>query len=480
MVEKRLPLTVLTEEELVQIEECAFRLLEEVGISLQHGRVTEMLYGIGCRINKGRAFLPREVVDQSMKCLTGAWTCRNRDGSNEFALGKGTIRFHNGACCPFTQDIDAGQRRRASLQDVADMTRLLDAIPNVDIILAGFAPQDVPMEIQAIAATRAMLQNTRKPIMGAGVTNANDVRYMVEMAAACCGGMESFRKRPTMPIGVSLVAPLRFTDVTAEAIVAAAESGAPFYPGPMPLMGASSPITLPGALAQQHAELLASFVIVAATRPGAAVIYTSRIFPIDMRSGVCSLGGPEAGMAGACATQLAHRLGLPCDTYGLASSSPTVDPQFAYERFANAVIPGMAGADLMSGIGVFESLLSGAHPVAVIDDEIIGYLKRILRGFEVNQDSLAFEVIREVAAGDSTFLEQSHTLREMRRGAVWVPSLVGRSRGTNEDANAGVVCLAETRAREILRTHEVAPLPEDVSRQLEEVMQRARRELLKA
>ena len=125
-------------------------------------------------------------------------------------------------------------------------------------------------------------------------------------------------------------------------------------------------------------------------------MYCSRITPLDMRTAVSSWGGPEVGMAGACAAQLAHRLGLPCDVYGLCTSSNRLDPQFAYERMANALMPALAGADIMSGVGGMESGLSASFEAAVIDDEMIGLMKHVVQGCEVSEDTLAFDVMREV------------------------------------------------------------------------------------
>jgi trimethylamine--corrinoid protein Co-methyltransferase len=323
-----------------------------------------------------------------------------------------------------------------------------------------------------------MLRNTRKPVSAAAVDKATDVPYLVEMAAACCGGLDAFCQRPNMSISVSPVSPLRFTANVAGAIIAVAESGAPFHSLPAPTLGATGPVTMAGALAQQHAEILASFLIAAAARPGALVVYCSRISPIDLRTAVSSWGRPEVGMTGACAAQLAHRLDLPCDAYGLSTSSNTLDPQFAYERTANALVPALAGVDILSGVGMGGGLVGGLE-IAVIDDELIGLIKHIVAGPEVSEATLAFDVMKEVIPRDGVFLAEMHTVRRMRQGALWIPELgVGGDDAAGE-AGSDVVTRARARAKELLRSHQVEPLPDDVTRQLDEIMARARRELVK-
>lgn len=480
MSSSRLLLEFLSETALDQIEETAYRLLAEVGISLRHAGAVEMLHGLGCHIDAAteRTYLPRDVVQWALKNITGHWQYYNRDGSPAFAFGDGQVRFHNGGGPPFIYDLDSGERRPALLQDVADVTRVLDALPNVDVVIPLFGPQDVPPELLVVASTEAMLHNTRKPVASAAIDKAEQVPYVVEMAAACCGGLEAFRARPTMSISVSPVSPLTFTaDVTAS-IIAVAQSGAPFHSLPAPSLGATSPITLAGALAQQHAEVLASLVIVAAANPGAHVVYCSRINPIDLRTATSSWGGPEVGMAGAVAGQLAHRLGLPCDSYGLCSSSALLDAQFAYERLANAFTPALAGVDILSGVASTDSGLAGGLEIAVLDDEMIGLMKHILRGCQVNEETLAFDVMKTVILRDGVFLSERHTVQQMRKGALWVPTISERG-GSALESRAGVVARSRARAKEILQTAKVEPLPDDTQRHLGEILLRARRELVK-
>ena len=476
MPSHRLLLEILSEEGLEQIEETAYRLLAKVGIALDHPRAAEMLHGIGCRIDgpqqggDQRVLIPRDVVSWALDRVTPGHSVLRLHGSPGFTLGDGQVRFHNGGGQPFAFDLETGERRSATLQDVADSSRLLDALPNVDEITPLFSPQDVPPAMMMIESTAALLRSTSKPVSAAAIDKPEDVPYVIEMAEACCGGHEAFARQPNISISVSPVSPLRFTANVAGAIVAVAESGAAFRSLPAPSLGATGPVTMAGALAQQHAEVLASFVLVAAARPGVPVVYCSRISPIDLRTAISVWGGPEVGMSGAGAAQLAHRLGLPCDSYGLACSSPGIDAQLAYERLANALVPALAGVDILSGVGNGGGLMAGCE-IAVLDNELIGLIKHIVAGYEVNDQTLAFDVMKDAILRDGVFLGEMHTVVHARKGALWIPDLSVREAGeTTED----VVARARARAKEILSSHEVEPLPEDVSRHLDEIVARAR------
>jgi len=470
-------LQFLSDDALGRIESTAYRLLDEVGIDLDHPTAKEMLHGLGCRVEDDRTHIPADVVDWALENVTPHRDFYNADGSLAFSLDGQCLRFHNGGGPPSVYDLESGERRPATLKDVVDMTRLLDALPHVDVVVPLFGPQDVPPQLLPIASTEATLRNTRKPVSSAAVEKPEHVDYLVQMAAACCGGMEAYRRHPTMTISVSPVSPLRFSAEITASMLAVVASGSPFYPLPAPIMGATSPITTAGALTQQHAEVLASLVIAAAARPGAPIGYCSRISPIDLRTAVSSWGGPEVGMTGACAAQLAHRIGLPCDAYGLSTSAMRLDPQFAYERLANVFPPALAGVDILSGVGTTDSCLAGAYEIAVIDDEIIGLLKHVMRGCAVNDDTLAFDVMREVILRDGVFLGEEHTVRQVRDGVLMIPR-IGAWSTLDDSESAGVVARAKSHAKHILNTHRVEPLPDDVSRQLDQIIERARRELM--
>jgi trimethylamine--corrinoid protein Co-methyltransferase len=467
----------LSDAALTSIETTAYRLLAEVGIALHHAGAQEMLQGLGCTVQDGRTRVPGEVVEWALENVTPHREVHDLLGDLAFTFGDGKIRFHNGGGPPFAYDLETGERRPATMQDVAEMTRLLDALPNVDLVIPLFGPQDVPPELLTIASTAETLRNTRKPVGAAAVEKPQEVGYAVEMAAACCGGMEAYQARPNLMISVSPVSPLTFSEDVTAAIIAVVASGTPFDPLPAPCLGATGPITLAGALAQQHAEVLASLVIAAAVRPGAPVSYNSRISPIDLRTAVSTWGGPEVGMTGALAGQLAHRLGLPCDAYGLSTNSSHLDARFAYERLTNALVPALSGVDILSGVGTTDSGMAGGLEIAVIDNEIISLIKHVAAGCRVNEDTLAFDVIRDVVLGDGVFLAEAHTVRHMRQGVLWMSDLDAQAAAAGA-AEEDVGARARARARHILQTHQVIPLPDDVSRQLDEIVDRARRELV--
>jgi trimethylamine---corrinoid protein Co-methyltransferase len=476
--DSRLHMDCLTPSDLDAIEQTAYHLLSEVGIALQHPGAVARLCELGCRSAHGRLYIPEDAVRWGLDHITAYRTFYSADLGRTVTVGDGQVRCHNAGGPAFIHDPQTSERRQATLSDLAAATRVLDALPNVDIVIPFLGAQDVAPELMTVASVDVMLRNTRKPVFSAAAEKPADVRYLVALAAACCGSEARFRAQPTTAIMVSPVSPLTFTEQVTSTILAVAESGAGFMPLPAPSLGATGPITLAGILAQQHAEALAGFLLVAATRPGTPVMYCSRVSAIDLRTAVSIWGSPEVGLTASCAAQLAHRLGLACDAYGLASTAGLLDPQFAYERFTNALVPALSGVDLMSGAGIVSNNLAVSLDAAVIDDEILSLIRRVVAGIPVDAETLAFDLMAQVIPANDVFLAQPHTVRHMREGAVWRPGISERPGGRG--AAVGVVSRARTRLAEILARHTVDPLPGATLAALDDIMLEARRELAPA
>jgi trimethylamine--corrinoid protein Co-methyltransferase len=152
-----------------------------------------------------------------------------------------------------------------------------------------------------------------------------------------------------------------------------------------------------------------------------------------------------------------------------------LDPQFAYQRLANALVPALAGVDILSGVGSTNNMMANSPVIAVIDNEIIGLIKHIVAGFQIDDEALAFDVMKTVIPRDGIFLAERHTLKQMRQDAIWIP---GISEGAGDATRAGVLAKAKARTQEILQTHQGEPLPDDVSQHLDEIMEKASRKLL--
>ena len=315
-------LTVLTEKEVEAIHQTTLRILGQVGILLTQPEAREILTGAGATVRSDRVFLPPDLVEGEVARCPRQVAIRGRGGGT-VVLGDGALCWHNLGGAPNVYEPRARQRRPATLQDVSDSARLLDALDSATTVTPFFTPQDVPGGLMSLAMYRHSLPHTTKPVHGPGIQTAAEVRYAIQMAAVVGSPAE------VLTMGISPISPLTFPDDVAEAIVETARQGVPLGPLPCPTAGVTAPMSLAGALAQQNAEMLASLVLVQLVRPGLPIVYCGRLAMMEPRTGISVWGGVELGLASAATVQIGHRYGLPVNVYGLSTNAHATNIQMA-------------------------------------------------------------------------------------------------------------------------------------------------------
>ncbi|MBN1888221.1 MAG: trimethylamine methyltransferase family protein [Thermoflexales bacterium] len=461
-------LVVLDDKAIEAIHQATLRILGEVGILLTHPEARTILLGAGAQVQGNRLRLPPELVERELAGCPRQVSLRGRGReSGEVRLGDGSLHWHNLGGARDVFDPLTGQRRPATLQDVRDSTRLLDALAGVTTITPFFTPLDVPAPLMSLAMYRYALPHTTKPLQGPGVQTAAEVRWVVRMASLL--GPPS----QVLSLGLSPVSPLFFPDDLVGAMLEVARQGVPLGPLPCPTAGTTAPMALAGALAQQNAEVLASVVLAQLARPGLPIIYCGRLAMMEPRTATSVWGGVELALASAATVQLGHHYGLPVNVYGLSTNSHTLDLQNGYERALNAAIPALAGADELSGIGEMAAGVMGSYAQMVCDNEIAASVGRLRRGLVVDEDALGVPVIARVMEGSRNFLGQPHTARYLRAGEIMLTRLAER-RSWNEwdrGGRTGVAERAQAEAERLLAQHEPPPLDEKTEKELSQIWQ---------
>jgi trimethylamine--corrinoid protein Co-methyltransferase len=468
-------LTVLSDEDVKAIHEATLRILSEVGILMTEPKGVEILTGSGATVQGDRLYLPPDLVEREIAKCPRTVTIYGRD-KKAVVFGDGKLHWHNLGGARDVYEPPSGKKRPAMVQDVSDSAKVLDALENATTVTPFFTPQDVPGPLMAIAMYRHTLPHTTKPVHGPGVQTAAEVRYVVRMAGVVGPPPEM------LTVGISPISPLTFPDDVVETIIETARNEIPLGPLPCPTAGATSPMSLAGAIAQQNAEVLASVVLAQLVLPGLPIIYCGRLAMMEPRTGFSVWGGVELGLASAATVQVGHHYGFPVNVYGFSTNAHTLDIQSGYERALNAVIPALAGADELSGIGEMEAGVLGSYAQMVCDDEIAASVHRLRRHLQVDEDSLAVDVIGSVMDGERNFLIEEHTVRYLRAGEVFVTRLADRRPWEEWDQTGreGIGDRAQSEAERLIAEHEPLPLMEDQEQALDEIMQEASSELVSA
>ena len=472
-------LRILPDEDARRIRVGSLEILNDVGIVIHHESALQSLHTAGAIVDhrKQTVRISPEMVDECVKKSQGLGTLAGRSQENDLKVepGRTFTRCVSGSI--YVIDSENGTRRSATSTDVENFTRLQDALRNISFCGGSPYPSDVHPRMQDICQISIMLQNTSKHIRFQPFSGQN-LEYAVRLAEAVLGGEDELRKRPILSCITAPSSPLRYSKEQVDIIVRSGHYGLPVMLGSTPTMGASGPVTLAGSLMLQNAEILAGIVLSQIMNPGAPLSYGPRMPTMDMRTGLSTWGAVEFGLAAAAAVQVGQAYGLEIDTYGPSTDAKILDEQAAIERTFNAILPALAGAHIINGAGVLESILSVSMEQLLIDNEMFGMMLRMLRGIDVDEGTLARDIIHKVGPGGN-YLADRHT-RDYFKGEHFLPELFDR-RTRNAWERAGsknVVAASREAVSRILVEHHVASLDQDVTVQMDAVLDDARKKIV--
>lgn len=464
----------LSDDQVEETHQRSLGILEETGIQVEHEGGLEALEKAGAKVDHQarRARIPRDLVARCLETVPDRFTLAARNPEKDCPLKPGGRPYsRNGGGADFTIDLETGEFRPLMLADVRSYFKLMDALDGISFIAPVFG-QDMPVVGRDILMMREALANTDKPIHLRAFTGET-LRHMFEMAAVVAGSKEQLKERPLVSLLEAPISPLRFVDVTVDALWLCGEYGIPLDVCVMPIAGGTGPMTMAGNLQLLNTEFLGGVVISQLAHPGAPLQYAARPMAMEMRTGFSLAGSVELGIMAAAGAQMAHYYNVPVSLHGPWSDSMTHDGQSILERTYMTLMAALAGANVLVGAGMMQQSLVISHEQLVIDSEINQIAFRAVEGFPTDEDRWAVDAIARVGPGGN-FVADPHTLQFLR-GERYVPSLLCRD--SRETWEAGGSSTLVERAREkavaILHEHEPNPLSDDVSKALNELVSHA-------
>jgi trimethylamine--corrinoid protein Co-methyltransferase len=305
-----------------------------------------------------------------------------------------------------------------------------------------------------------MMENTVKPIVFTAWDEAG-LADIIAMAGAVAGGAEELRLNPFLLAYLEPTSPLRHSEVVLRKVLMMADHGLPFVYAPGPIDGASAPVTPAGALLTTNAEVLSGLVITQLRRPGAPFVWGCGSGPIDMQTMVATYSAPEFMLNCMGMAEMAHYYyRVPVWGFSGCSDSKTADMQAGIESALWILWTALSGANLVHDVGYIESGLTCSYEMIAAGDEIISFVRRLLRGIDLSPEQMALDAIHQVGPGGD-YLGHSHTARHFRQ--VWYPRLFDR-RAYDAWAGAGQPTMIQNAgqlARELIANHSPAPVPDE-------------------
>jgi trimethylamine--corrinoid protein Co-methyltransferase len=417
-------LRFLDETQLRALDAAVLTVLDEIGVQVDHAPAWEVYAGAGCRVDPARHIvrIPPHAVQRALATAPAAFMLHAPIPDHDVRVTLDDVYTVAGSSALHVLDLE-GQRRPATHQDLIDLTRLIDALPQAHIMHAMVVPQDLPQVGFDRRLFATILSNTTKHYysQAAGGVSIPD---QVEMAAVLQGSTEAVRASPCFSMVVCLVSPLVHGKEPVEEMIACAEHGIPLWLEPTNMMGATAPLSIAGSVVEHTASALAALVLVQLLRPGHPCILATASGSMNLHRGSYVGASPEAVLAHCATAQLAHFYHLPFQGgSGLDACLP--DAQAGYERMLQAAPLALAGVNFIHlAFGMIDQLLTASYEQAVIDHEILSAAFRLAEGFEVSPETIGLDQLRAVGPGGN-FLTEPYTVQHLRQ-FQWQPQLTTR------------------------------------------------------
>jgi trimethylamine--corrinoid protein Co-methyltransferase len=483
---------LLSEEELDHIHEAALEVLRDVGARVEHERMRALLADHGCQIDGEVVKFPKKVVEDTV--------ARMRDPALQEHLYVGTlplrmdlvdlVKERGAHVIPvatgqaiMAHDLKSDKVRPATVEDLVQATRLVAALPEAVMAHPIYIPQDVPEMVRDLYALITVAENYPYSDF-VEIYSLPIVPYFLEVGRVIRGSDEALRRAPPFCSWAFVTSPLRFGRHGFDIIFALKDFGIEQgygVGGVMPVLGISAPITLSGYLVMQTAETLACNVMNWALL-GRVTGYGAGPVVLDMHYMTPSQSAPEAALLSLASMELQRYYGNrnPLFPYALSADAKFPDIQAGIEKAYTATLAIAAGCRLLTaGLGVLSQAQVVSMAQIVIDYELCRMLDRVVQGFQVDEETIGLQMIKQVGIGGS-FLGEPHTVYHMRRELFFPELFDHRALGEWLQERGGMLDRAKEKVNRILReTPPAAYLTPEQVAEIRKIAQRARENLTK-
>ena len=464
---------ILDDPQIEHIHQAVLRILDDVGVRVNHPEALDLLDGHGARVlDDNLVQFSSDLIEDAIASAPSNLVIYNRNKIPVMELGGRRSYFGTGTDLPKTVDLATREIRDTRADDIITSTIISDALPNIDFIGSYGLPRDVPAGLHYIRCFQMEAENSVKPIFFTAGSE-EDLAVIWEMACVIAGGPAAMAEHPFLISYNEPTSPLAHSKEALGKLMFCAKNRIPVNYAPALLAGSTGPVTLAGALVVAVAEALSGLVIHQLTSKGAPISSGVAATTMDMLQATVSYTSPEFRLTHSACADLFHHYGLPVWGTAGCSDSQYPDLQTGAEYGFTLLNAALDGANLIHDCGYLGQGFVASPELIIFADEAIGMVKRYMRGFEIDSEHMALDVIKQVGPGGN-FLQEKHTLDFFMK-EHWQPGIFNRKSLPNwiKDGQKKAEDKLLERARNILAAHRPEPLAADIKNGLDRIWQDA-------
>ena len=447
-------LEILTEEQVYAIHSTSLGILERTGMQCANEAALKIFRQGGAYVDGNIVRIPPLMVEQALQTAPSRILITGRHGKGEVLLERNVVNYGIGTDLMYHIDPYTGETRLTVLKDVANIAKVVHKCEHIDFTSDSGFPSDIQPELQDLYQYRTGVDYCDKPFFIA-VDNGENMRALIEMDTVFTRGYDNLKRKSSLIVYREPVSPLLFHETAVEVLLVCAEHNVPIVFIPMVQTGATGPMTVAGSIAQGNAETLASLVLHQLKTPGAPFIWGPGVSMMDMRTTILCYGTPVFMKAQAALGQIGRFYNLPIFGYAGATDSATIDVQCGIEMMWSVLINALAGLNLCHDVGYMSSGLLGSLEAILLGNEIISAVSTFMDGIQINEETLALEIINKVGS-DGNFLGEEHTIKFLRQES-WYPQFLNRKQFKSWQSEGGRTVNQALRERACQIIEEDAP-----------------------
>jgi trimethylamine--corrinoid protein Co-methyltransferase len=462
---------ILSDEEVQRLHTRALDILANVGIRYESKRCLDILEAAGQRVDHtaGIAWIAPDLVERCIRTAPRVITMGARDPRYDFKTDGSRFYVSTNGQATFTQDHRSDERRPGTVQDLRDSTKVAHYLDVIDFVWPMVVPSDVPGPSRALHEMYHAFAMTTKHIQHE-LQLPEHVPFALEMLDVLCGDRKALKERPFFSVVACTVSPLQHESKMADLCVDLAQAGIPIVIWPMPLTGATAPVTVAGTCLMSVIEFLSGVVLYQTAAPGCPLIYPLGPEVLDMKSGMSSCAAPEIALFNLVLGQMARFYEVPSLGVGLNCDAKLPGIQAAYESMQTGLAAALSGADMLEGIGILDDNNVLSLSEMIIDTEIARMIKYIRAGVDMSDRALMAHLIHKAGPGQH-FLGFKETLEGLKKGEVFFPRFGYRgSYDKYFDDGNDEIARARAEVDRILALPDPDPLPAEVDRELRRIV----------